>query len=288
MLVQILCSVLLARSNDPIIHPVLEEDRPDISAFKKYPFCYTTGFGYVYARTEDGAKEFAEEINRAGNTYRKYFGSTVPNGTAVEVNYGESPESPSNLASNKLFWLFPVIDARNSSEPTIPYPVAHELGHLWYYGVQWKYRPHSATAVDPYGSPAEDYLDEIAAILLEPDREKETRRIYLLNQMAARPSENLTWPLKEFTVLHHPNSTEQRKDVNLVVRFYSQCLLFSDYLIETTKNEKIFAAITEASTKGKGFAVWLKEEGEKYDLPSDLEQLDKNWVAWIKSKHGSN
>lgn len=288
MLSHILCTVLLIQPHEIPIHSVTEKDRPPIAEFKKYPFCYTTGFGYVYAYSEDGAKDFAAEINRAGNTYEKYFGGSIPSGAVVEVSYDEAPENPTNLVANKLFWLFPVVDSRKSSVSAAPYPIAHELGHLWYYNLQWKYRPHSSTATDPYGSPAEDYLDEIAAILLEPDREKESRRIYLVNQIAAQPSAQLLWSLKDLTTMHHPNSTDQRKDTGLVVRFYSQCLLFADYLIEVTKNEKIFAEVTEGSKSGKGFAEWLKQEGSKHRLPVEIEALDKGFVAWVKAKHGTN
>jgi len=254
-------------------------ERPSLEIYKSYEFCHSTGFGYIFTHSQEFGQKYANEIYRAAKTYEKHFGITIKPGIVAEVAYGEPTPMPNDFASANISWVFPVVN-----DPRSPYPLAHELGHTWYDIFQWQQLRHEPDTVRPYGTPASDYLDEIAGILMEPEAEKEKRRRFIYDEVQIVEQAQKHWSLRSLVTLKHPNSTEQRDDFQIVIRFYSMCLALSDYLIETTKNEKIWAIITEAEKKKIPFEKWLTSSGQKYNLPLDVSILDKNWREWLKRK----
>ncbi|RZJ43435.1 MAG: hypothetical protein EON86_05225 [Brevundimonas sp.] len=185
--------------------------------------------------------------------------------------------------------------------------VPHELGHLWFTQAFWP-----AGEVDPlvshYGGPGPDWLDELAAILLEDEpttlRRREQLRALLSGEVvpAIGPAagRDTLLDLKGFLARDHPALSRVIKErpempasggiamvytpagggLNAVVAerlFYIQARAFADFMIERTGRATVFADIAQGLSEGRSFESWLASEGTTLGLPPTLNGLDTLW-----------
>lgn len=172
--------------------------------------------------------------------------------------------------------------------------IPHELGHLWYAQIFWADAPRRDG--DRYGSAAPDWLDEIAAMMMESDtRTAIYRNRFTDSRDPARASDlPPEIPLAELVTMPHPVSAslpppgQASGPIRLTSApslFYAQTRVFADYLIERSGDPRILATISEES-RGSDFAGWLTRHGARHRLPSSLSAMDTDWQAWTNRRFG--
>lgn len=172
--------------------------------------------------------------------------------------------------------------------------LAHELGHMYLFHAFW---PETEARVDAqhYGSPAPDWLDEIAAILMEDEAMTAQRRQQWRDMLRNSPERIL--PLETFFHTRHPLAELAARSTSKVTitlfndkaiegeaGFYLQARAVADFLIEHGQSPTIFASIAEAFAKQQSLADWLNVNGQRYGLPNDMNELEKHWQAWLAKK----
>lgn len=194
----------------------------------------------------------------------------------------------------------------------------HEIGHLWYSEAYWP--GARVDAKGHYGGPGPDWLDEAAAIQMEPDTATATRRkvfedIYrgratVPNFKAISVADLIELPvyltsdhpLKGLqTQANLPTSSTQTNGIRVValsaeevlrrglggsIIFYLKGRVFSDFLIERANDPGIFANIGAAFGRGEPIDQWLAAEGKSFGLPATVAALDTEWRAWLNTKFG--
>lgn len=168
--------------------------------------------------------------------------------------------------------------------------LAHELGHMYLTHAFWPEADAQADA-QHYGSPAPDWLDEMAAILMEDEAMTAQRRRQWRDMLHNNPDRLL--PLKDFLNTRHPLADIAAASKNKVfiaindesfgseAWFYLQTRALADFLIEHAQSPTIFASIAEAFAKQQSLADWLNTNGQRYGLPNDMTELEKHWQAWL-------
>lgn len=177
----------------------------------------------------------------------------------------------------------------------------HELGHAQYRAAFW---PHSARSPDEYGTPAPDWLDEASAVLMEGGPGRTSRERHFLE--AWRQSSPAIRPLAEFLTMAHPVTAQKRAlmqaqggtqtasgvqvmtmrgpDAEASGMFYSQSLLFADFLIDASSDPHILGTISNAVASGVEFADWLADNGVQHGLPTDVATLQAAWNTWCDAR----
>lgn len=184
----------------------------------------------------------------------------------------------------------------------------HELGHLWFTQAFWPAAGQRDEGISHYGGPGPDWLDELAAVLLEdaPTTERRRDQMKLLLQGEVVPAvgpvaaRETLLDLKTFLSRVHPALTRVQTTppnppagagVTLVYTpagggpsavvqerlFYIQARAFADFLIEKTGRATVFANIAQALADGRTFEDWLSIDGTALGLPGDVEDLDRLW-----------
>lgn len=177
----------------------------------------------------------------------------------------------------------------------------HELGHAQYRAAFW---PDAARSPEIYGTPAPDWLDEASAVLLESDASRAARERHFFE--AKRQSSPAIRPLAEFLTMAHPMTAQRRAmlqaqggaqtasgvqvmtmrgpDADAAGMFYSQSLLFAEFLINTSPEPYILGTISAAAASGVNFTDWLADSGAQHGLPADVHALQAAWDAWCEAR----
>jgi len=195
--------------------------------------------------------------------------------------------------------------------------VPHEIGHGWYVEAFWP--GYGIEARGHYGGPGPDWLDEVAAILMESGDSAELRRgifrtVYRgegSGFLAGYPVEELI-DLPHFLSRVHPahgagnevqaeasrtgalamrvlsgaEAQDHMANIREAALFYPQGRLFADFLIDRTGDPAVFGPIGEAFGDGGTFASWLQANGESKGLASTVAGLDLQWRAWLDARFG--
>ena len=199
--------------------------------------------------------------------------------------------------------------------------VAHELGHQWFIRSFWP--GQSVGKLGGYGGPAPDWLDELAAVLhendqLTADRRRQFKAVYLQQpdrKVLLDITTNYLADLQTYLRREHPahkgvkdaiakmkqaDGSKRSPDSVTVLTgaeasalskdglmFYLQSRAFADFMIERTRNLRIFAEIAAADANGVSFPRWLAKSGSKYKLAASVPLLEKQWRVWLKTNYGS-
>ena len=175
--------------------------------------------------------------------------------------------------------------------------VPHELGHLWYEAAFWAGAPRASG--DRYGSAGPDWLDEVAAILMENDAAAQAHRQRFADGRRKDPEQTHPAPpeipLPTFVTMVHPVTASlpppgvDTGPVMIVGKpslFYSQSRVFADYLTDRSEDPRILARISEGLRSGAAFGDWLAREGRRHRLPSTMAALESDWRGWLESRYG--
>lgn len=226
---------------------------------------------------------------------------------------GLSAEEARQLADQaEQGWL-----ARNGGEARIEREadvVPHEAGHGWYIETFW--RDKSVERAGHYGGPGPDWMDEVAAILMEgPTGTGDRRQQFEMIYRGAPPGGPLAQirladllDVQRFLSQDHParrlpgNMLGRQSGTTVTVQvlageearaagrdttiFYLQGRMFADFLIDRTGNPAVFASIGEAFGRGQTMAAWLADQGPRHNLPTSLPELDRAWREWLAGRFG--
>ena len=196
---------------------------------------------------------------------------------------------------------------------------AHELGHLFFIRTFWPEENMNVVNTRPedvmrYAGPGPDWLDEMAAVLMENQALTEGRETGLIT-LANEDDFSGLWPLNDYFGMTHPafeqaraiiearqNTAEGRAKGNVVIlqrgqldtradgrdsaMFYSQSRGFADYLIEKTGNEQIFTDIATHIAAGASMESWLREFGVGYGLQVSVQALEADFHHWLEGRYG--
>jgi hypothetical protein len=170
---------------------------------------------------------------------------------------------------------------------------------LWYQHAFWA--GAARPAGDRYGSAAPDWLDEVAAILMESDTRAAIHRNRFSDGRHEDPERASTIPpeiaLADFVTMPHPASASLPEPgtapagpirvTSAPSLFYAQGRVFADYLIERSGDPGIFAAISQGMRSGLSFADWLAQSGAQHRLPVSVPAMDADWQAWLAKRFGA-
>lgn len=310
------CSLLLAGMQAT----AREHACPDV-AHPPAPVCVASPFGLAYADTQDEAERAARAQAGAAARFATYFGE-APAGVLILSSSYDSTAAQEFANTHglpyALVWLSTsdaqAMTARAMRKARVQparirraiaamvdgheSTLRHELGHSMYAATFW---PNATDVGDGhYGSPAPDWLDEAAAILMESVESQGKLAGEFLHAGKLAPRD--TPPLAEFLDMEHPVLTPalarelerhgQKSDsgVQMLVSgnantlraasFYGQALLTGMFLIEVSGDPRILAPISSAVAGGSSFSDWLAEAGPRHGLPDNLAALQTAWETW--------
>lgn len=288
------------------------------------PVCVSTPYGLAYADTEEEANRAAGALGDAAQQYATHFGR-APSGALILSTHLDPLVARDFARAHGLeyaqVWL-PASAKRTMTERAMRQAgldreriiralagaaeqeattLRHEVGHALYAAMYW---PDAVGSLqERYGTPAPDWLDEAAAILMEP-AEAQARHAGLFIDAAKRRPRTVP-DLGDFLHAEHPvrsaalgralsRGPRSGSGVQMTVAtgggfpgldsFYGQSLLLALFLAETSGDPRILVPISAAIAAGATFDQWLATDGARHGLPSDVPALQALWDGWLKSQ----
>jgi len=196
--------------------------------------------------------------------------------------------------------------------------VPHELGHGWYMRGWWPEPPKAGEVKRQYGGPGPDWMDEVAAVLMEDDVLTAERRSGFASRLEAGGSEReRLLDLKTFLTTDHPmagralsvaapalpagtapqpgapvtisrvgvmTGDEARSLAASGLLFYLQSRSFADYLIERAGPSRAFVTAADTFAAGGTTADWLARHGASLGIATDIDTLQSDWRAWVAAR----
>lgn len=197
--------------------------------------------------------------------------------------------------------------------------VPHELGHGWYMRGWWPEVPKVGGAKGQYGGPGPDWMDEVAAVLMEDDVLTAERRSGFASRLEAGGSEReRLLDLKTFLTMDHPmagrastmpatalppagtapqagapvrisrvgvmSGEEARSLAASGLLFYLQSRSFADYLIERAGPSRAFVTAADTFAAGGTTADWLARHGPSLGIATDIDALQADWRTWVAGR----
>ncbi|WP_374132983.1 hypothetical protein [Sphingomonas sp. 28-62-20] len=177
--------------------------------------------------------------------------------------------------------------------------IQHEFGHLWFMLDFDGLAPRASKS--GYGSTAPDWLDEMAAVLVENDAIT-TKRRSDLKMALRRPGGSRLETQSRLLQRDHPmpriangkvgsvavtiradatNDAAAALERETVSDFYIQARGFADFVIASTHDDMVFGKISVALSRGQSFERWLSENGAQIGLSDSLPGLEIQWRAWL-------
>lgn len=191
--------------------------------------------------------------------------------------------------------------------------IPHELGHYWFERAFWP--AAEETEQLRYGSPGPDWMDELAAIILEPEFSKNERReqfwhrYRMIKAVTADPGDanHRLLDLAAYLKSEHPmisaaariskeaaatgktgfqviTGNDAMGASQNAALFYLQSQLVADFLKEASGNPAIFAIIARSLAQGRPFGDWLAMEGAAHGLPTSESGFVGAWLDWLDRK----
>jgi len=180
----------------------------------------------------------------------------------------------------------------------------HELGHGWFIRAYWPAAERKGSG-DHYGGPAPDWMDEVAAVLMESDAMADGRRarfatLYRGDDAAARAR---LLDLAAFLSGGHPalpaldlprsggggvrvlTGAEAAGVAAVAGDFYLQARLFADYVLDRSGDPAAFRSAGAAFAAGRTTAEWLATDGARLKLPGTVAGVERDWRAWLAQRH---
>lgn len=171
----------------------------------------------------------------------------------------------------------------------------HEVGHMLLIRSFWPVsEPAAPTTSAHYGGPGPDWLDELAAVLMESDTMTDARREKL---RAPEASAHLK-KLATFFAMPHPmavrmaeltamgpgahviSGPEAQRLAGDAAWFYAQARSVADFLLASGDDPAVFGSIAAFLADGGDMDGWLAAHGAQYGLPTTIAALDTAWTQW--------
>lgn len=249
----------------------------------------------------------ARDLDAAAAQFEQHFGAAPP---PILVLIFENPEQMQRYGvANMQMQDVPVVpwyteqymrelaikagsDPGEAGEQRI---LMHEAGHMFfnYYVTQLsenKFGEVRSVREDKYGHGIiRDWLDEAAALICEYEGLKEQRRSFLAQNIGKRI------PLDKFFTVDHEYKEElarnpkasagpevrmsdpEGRDRGLL--FYGQALSLAEFFVDR-EGPDFMTQVTKGHYRGETMSEIL---GRAKNLPADLRQLEREWVAWVKA-----
>lgn len=174
--------------------------------------------------------------------------------------------------------------------------VPHELGHLWFHAAFWPEADNGS--LDFYVTPAPDWLDEAAALMMEPadagaefdrraafaallgDRSARVANLPILMarehpgqvlKTAPRPANG--WSMAELKALG--------VDAGAIPTFYAQSATFAAFLVERSRRDAVLGDIAAWLARGGTLESWLATHGRRSRVGRNVDELEAAWQAWV-------
>lgn len=245
---------------------------------------------------KDGETRYPPELERAG--YHRYLIWKSPRSWAAQMRDLQRPLVQKNFQEQGV--VEPELTARTERALERVFQrefaggasiAAHELGHNLLESF-WNGKPPPVPAPRArYGTLAPDWLDEVAAILMESEESLENRRRFLPDLHKG----GKMVPLRIYLGMPHPVGGVSEPAAAGAgggpqvgpLEYYSQSLGFAEFLAETSGRPRIFEAIARKLSDGSTFEQWLAAEGRDYNLAADLDSLNRMWEAWLQRRYGA-
>ncbi|WP_123832101.1 hypothetical protein [Luteimonas sp. 100069] len=293
--------------------------------------CVASAHGLAYADTQEDAGTASRALAEAAQRYANLFGR-APVGMLV-LSTSLDPVAAIDFANTHdlefaQVWV-PAKAKRAMTERAMrqagldrarinqalagmsdqePITLRHEVGHAMHAAMYWP--GSTGTLQDRYGTPAPDWLDEAAAIAMEPI-EAQGRHVAAFIDFAKRRPRDIP-DLADFLASEHPvrsaglagalaRGPKSDSGVQMMVAssgdrfpgmetFYGQSLLTALFLAETSGNPQILAPISRAIADGLGFDAWLARDGAEFKLPATVAALQPLWNDWLQQvlRRGGN
>ncbi|PBJ82671.1 hypothetical protein CMZ84_11060 [Lysobacteraceae bacterium NML93-0399] len=286
--------------------------------------CVATAHGLAYADTPEEAETASRALGEASQRYAGIFGR-APIGMLVLSTSLDPVVAKDFAKANDLefaqVWL-PAKAKRAMTERAMrqarfdrarinqalarmsdddEVTLRHEVGHAMYAAMYWP--DATGTLQDRYGTPAPDWMDEAAAIAMEPP-ESQARHLAAFIDVAKRRPRDVP-DLATFLSAEHPvrsaglaralaRGPKSDSGVQMMVSngqsfpgietFYGQSLLTALFLTETSGNPQILATISRAVADGLDFDAWLARDGAANNLPSTIGALQPVWHDWLQQQ----
>ncbi len=271
---------------------------------------FSNRVAWVYTGNTALAPKMLQAIEGAAQSFTRHFGSAPPL-VAVFDGASLSAEQRNAITGGGAVWALPLpvsqMAEQVGGEEKAFGTLAHEIGHGWFVNALWAGTP-GRTGLH-YGGGAPDWLDEVAAILLENEMLTVNRRETLKRSLASSDASKLIKPLGELFTMKHPGLDpaqmqeivkrmqearargEATSAINLkpdpqsqqaMMMFYAQCRGWLDYLFQKSPDPKVLRSITDTLKSGKSIDDWLAAEGKRYGLPETLPKLQADWEVWLK------
>ncbi|WP_024891182.1 hypothetical protein [Luteimonas huabeiensis] len=297
--------------------------------------CVASEAGWFYAHDAGSAARIAEDALRTGEDFRRRFSRPPPRGAVIAGGAGFvlAPAAAQILRDAGAAWQLPWLDASERRElqrlgierqlraqrpqaseaeiaalleaalrrapalqATDRSALRHEIGHALLIHAFWPDAAGTSGAAH-YGGPAQDWLDETAAVLMESEDMADARRRRL-----AEPGERARLlPLEAFFAADHPLAARlaelrpsaagggirviSGEDAQRLSQeaggFYAQARGVADFLIEASGDPAVFGDIATFAAAGGDMAGWLSARGARYGLPTTVAALDAAWRRWL-------
>lgn len=305
--------------------------------------CASSPQGWFYASTPDAAEELAVAAREASELFRRHFGRPASRGAVVAGgSAGVRPAWRETLSTAGASWALPWLDADDrrrfiedgvrkqiaaqlgdadpslidaavaqalakakpsgrDADATLRGGLRHEIGHLLLIQAFW---PDSSGGGSHYGGPGPDWLDEVAAVLMEDPSLTASRRSRLRNLAGDDARGAALLPLADFFVATHPlagyserlRPTDGGSTLTVLrgeeaqalsgrgIAFYVQARAVADFLIESGGEADVFGSIAQALSSGRDMDAWLALRGRDYGLPDSVEGLQRQWRSWLAQR----
>lgn len=230
---------------------------------------------------------------------------------------GMAPEQRDLAWQSALAQLEPRVSDQATAERDMT-AIPHELGHMWL--IQGFWPDAGPVAGGHYGGPGPDWLDELAAVINEPDSAAQARRDQFGKRFAAiraaraageTPTDELLDLVSYFTKGHPVGANPQelmnrmggasgtgggatiqvltgaeaRRVAGDGIRFYLQSRLVADFILARSGNPAVFGDIATAMARNPEFEAWLAGSGADHGLPGSLPAFETEWLGWLEQQY---
>lgn len=180
----------------------------------------------------------------------------------------------------------------------------HELAHKWYIPVFWPDFERAGSS--HYSGPAPDWIDELAAIAVEPDSLRRSRRQHVLQAFQQQRASGLAGhaylDLQSLFGAEHPMRANLAKaaaphghDAGWRVMagaeaeaiagdaalYYASIAALQEFLIERSGDPAIAGSLARSAAAGADVVTWLHTQPA---LPQTVEALSQTWWQWLSAQ----